>query len=161
MTECLYVLRNMDIVGVPEITAEAELLSAIVMFLENVGLTSKDVTIKVSSRKVLQAILEQYNVPADSFSSVCVVVDKLDKMPQEKVGVSPLHSLMHLSAAYCNSHLFSSFFDASRLSIVLHRCIEAEQWHRRLAFKAVLPSYSQLGPPESTKSRCVFGALRA
>ena len=75
----------MDIVGVPEITAEAELLSAIVMLLENVGLSSEDVTIKVSSRKVLQAILEQYNVPAGSFSPVCVVVDKLDKMPKEKV----------------------------------------------------------------------------
>lgn len=80
----------MDIVGVPEITAEAELLSAIVMFLENVGLTSQDVTIKVSSRKVLQAILEQYNVPIDKFSSVCIVVDKLDKMPREKV--CPMHS---------------------------------------------------------------------
>ena len=75
----------MDIVGVPEITAEAELLSAIVSFLENVGLSSEDVTIKVSSRKVLQAILEQYRVPSESFSAVCVVVDKLDKMPKDKV----------------------------------------------------------------------------
>ena len=75
----------MDIVGVPEVTAEAELLSAIVMLLENVGLSAEDVTIKVSSRKVLQAILEQYNVPAESFGPVCVVVDKLDKMPKEKV----------------------------------------------------------------------------
>lgn len=84
----------MDIVGVPEITAEAELLSAIVMFLENVGLSAEDVTIKVSSRKVLQAILEQYSVPAESFAPVCVIVDKLDKMPKEKVAQFPYHHLL-------------------------------------------------------------------
>jgi len=77
--------RNMDVVGVPEVTAEAELLAAIVMFLERVGLTAEDVVIKVSSRKVLQAILERYDVPEESFGAVCVVVDKLDKMSKEKV----------------------------------------------------------------------------
>jgi histidyl-tRNA synthetase len=79
--------RNMDIVGVPEVSAEAELLSAIVVFLERVGLSSSDITIKVSSRKVLQAVLERYHVPSESFGAVCIVVDKLDKLPMEKVGI--------------------------------------------------------------------------
>jgi histidyl-tRNA synthetase len=35
-----------------KVTAEAELLAAIVTFFERVGLTSKDVVIKVNSRKV-------------------------------------------------------------------------------------------------------------
>ncbi len=77
--------RNMDIVGVPEISAEAELLSAITAFLERVGLTSEDVCIKVSSRRVLQAVLARYGVPTESFGPVCIVVDKLDKLPKEKV----------------------------------------------------------------------------
>lgn len=80
--------RNMDIIGVEEVSAEAELLSAVVAFLESVGLTAKDIKIKVSSRKVLQAVLEDNNVPADLFGAVCVVVDKLDKMPAEKVCLS-------------------------------------------------------------------------
>ena len=75
----------MDIVGVPGIAAEAELLSAIVVFLERVGLTAADVAIKVSSRKVLQAVLERYSIPEESFGPVCVVVDKLDKLPAAKV----------------------------------------------------------------------------
>ena len=54
--------RNMDIVGVPEISAEAELLSAIVAFLERVGLGPADVCIKVSSRKVLQVKNSQSSV---------------------------------------------------------------------------------------------------
>ena len=36
----------------PGVEAEAELLAAITLFFERVGLTSKDVGIKVSSRKV-------------------------------------------------------------------------------------------------------------
>lgn len=43
---------NMDIWGVDGIEAEAELLSAMVMFFKKVGLTSEDVGIKVNSRCV-------------------------------------------------------------------------------------------------------------
>jgi histidyl-tRNA synthetase len=75
----------MDIIGVPGIAAEAELLAAIVLFLERLGLTSKDVVIKVSSRKVLQAILEQFNVSEDNVGPVSVVVDKMEKIPLQKV----------------------------------------------------------------------------
>ena len=80
--------RNMDIIGVSGISAEAELLAAIVLFLERVGLTSEDIVIKVSSRKVLQAILERYNVPEESVGPVSVVVDKMEKIPLEKVSAS-------------------------------------------------------------------------
>lgn len=75
----------MDIIGVPGIQAEAELLAAIVLFLERVGLSSKDIVMKVSSRKVLQAILERYSVPEESVGPVSVVVDKMEKIPLDKV----------------------------------------------------------------------------
>jgi histidyl-tRNA synthetase len=76
---------NMDIIGVPGVEAEAELLSAIVMFFTNLGITSNDVGIKVSNRKVLQAVLEIYNIQPDSFAAVCVIVDKLDKLPRSEI----------------------------------------------------------------------------
>ncbi|KAG2489681.1 hypothetical protein HYH03_011790 [Edaphochlamys debaryana] len=76
---------NMDVVGVPGVEAEAELLAAIVAFFERVGLTAEDVVLKVSNRKVLQAVCARYGVPDESFARVCVIVDKLDKMPREKV----------------------------------------------------------------------------
>lgn len=78
---------NMDIVGVPGIEAEAELLAAITTFFNTLGLTSQDVGIKVSSRKVLQAVLSAAGVPDASFGPVCVVVDKLEKISREKVVV--------------------------------------------------------------------------
>ena len=76
----------MDIVGVPGIAAEAELLAAIAMFLERVGLSAQDIVIKVSSRKVLQAILERFGVPEDAVGPVSVIVDKMEKIPLEKAG---------------------------------------------------------------------------
>lgn len=88
--------RNMDIIGVPGIAAEAELLAAIVLFLERVNLSSEDIVIKVSSRKVLQAILERYNVPEDSVGPVSVVVDKMEKIPLEKV--VPLSNFNNMQA---------------------------------------------------------------
>eukprot|EP01125_Pyxidicula_operculata_P012935 TRINITY_DN425_c0_g2_i1.p1 TRINITY_DN425_c0_g2~~TRINITY_DN425_c0_g2_i1.p1 ORF type:complete len:465 (+),score=136.77 TRINITY_DN425_c0_g2_i1:959-2353(+) len=76
---------NMDIVGVTSITAEAELLAAVVTFLKRVGLTSKDVGIKVNSRQVLQNVLEPLGITEEKFAPVCVIVDKLDKMTPEEV----------------------------------------------------------------------------
>lgn len=76
---------NMDIIGVAGVEAEAELLSAIATFFTRLGLTAADVGIKVSSRKVLQAVLTRYGVPPQDFGPVCVVVDKMEKLPREKV----------------------------------------------------------------------------
>ena len=76
---------NMDIVGVEGVEAEAELLAAITTFFSRLGITSSDVGIKVSSRKVLQAVLTRYDVSEESFAPVCVVVDKIEKLPREKV----------------------------------------------------------------------------
>jgi len=76
---------NMDIVGVAEVTAEAELLAALVAFFESVGLGAGDVVIKVSSRKILQTILERLGIAAAQLGPVCVLVDKLEKLPRETV----------------------------------------------------------------------------
>ena len=76
--------RNMDIVGVASIAAEAELLAAICLLLQRVGLGPADVVIKVSSRGVLGAVLTRYGIPADAVGPVAVVVDKMDKLPLAK-----------------------------------------------------------------------------
>ncbi|CAO2839505.1 unnamed protein product [Amaranthus hypochondriacus] len=76
---------NMDIIGVPEVTAEAELISAIVTFFKRLGITEADVGFKVSSRKVLQEVLRCYGVPEESFGRVCIVIDKLEKIPLDEI----------------------------------------------------------------------------
>ena len=76
---------NMDVVGVGGGEAEAELLAGIVSFFRRVGLTEKDVGLRVSSRRVLQRILERHGVGEALFGPVCIVVDKVDKLPREKI----------------------------------------------------------------------------
>lgn len=76
---------NMDIIGVPGVEAEAELLAAIVTFFKRVGISSADVGIKISSRKVLQQVLAACGVEEASFGPVCVIVDKMEKLPKEKI----------------------------------------------------------------------------
>ncbi|WOK98356.1 histidine--tRNA ligase, chloroplastic/mitochondrial [Canna indica] len=76
---------NMDIFGVSKVRAEAELIHAIVLFFERLGITSSDVGIRVSSRKVLQAVLQMYCIPEKIFAEVCVIVDKWGKITKEEV----------------------------------------------------------------------------
>nr|CAB3449581.1 unnamed protein product [Digitaria exilis] len=76
---------NMDIFGVPKVRAEAELLQAIVLLFQRLGITSLDVGIRVSSRKVLQAVLNMYSIPEHLFAQVCVIVDKLGKLTREEI----------------------------------------------------------------------------
>ncbi|OAY42720.1 histidine--tRNA ligase, chloroplastic/mitochondrial [Manihot esculenta] len=76
---------NMDIIGVPEVTAEAELISSIVTFFKRIGITASDVGFKVSSRKVLQEVLKCYSISENLFGKVCIIIDKIDKIPIDEI----------------------------------------------------------------------------
>eukprot|EP01062_Namystynia_karyoxenos_P023240 TRINITY_DN1894_c0_g1_i1.p1 TRINITY_DN1894_c0_g1~~TRINITY_DN1894_c0_g1_i1.p1 ORF type:complete len:574 (+),score=244.35 TRINITY_DN1894_c0_g1_i1:208-1722(+) len=76
---------NCDIMGVKHVTAEAELIAACCTLFSNCGITSQDVGIKVNSRKLLQTVLERAGVPKDKFAPVCVIVDKIEKLPRADI----------------------------------------------------------------------------
>mmetsp|Transcript_19813 Transcript_19813/g.28042 ORF Transcript_19813/g.28042 Transcript_19813/m.28042 type:complete len:507 (+) Transcript_19813:129-1649(+) len=76
---------NMDVWGVDGVEAEAELLSAMVTFFENVGITSEDVGIKVNSRLVIGEVLTELGIPEEKFAATCVLVDKLEKVPIDAI----------------------------------------------------------------------------
>ncbi|CAA6662636.1 unnamed protein product [Spirodela intermedia] len=76
---------NMDIIGISKVRAEAELIYAIVLLFERLGITAQDVGIRVSSRKVLQAALDKFSIPKALFTKVCVIVDKLGKIPVDEI----------------------------------------------------------------------------
>ncbi|KAL0359620.1 UNVERIFIED_CONTAM: Histidine--tRNA ligase, chloroplastic/mitochondrial [Sesamum angustifolium] len=65
--------------------AEAELISSIITFFKRIGITSSDVGFKVSSRKVLQEVLRRYSIPESLFGRVCVIIDKLEKIPIDDI----------------------------------------------------------------------------
>jgi histidyl-tRNA synthetase len=76
---------NMDVWGVAGIEAEAELISAMVYFFKKVGLSSKDVGIKVNSRLVISQILTEVGIPDEKFAATCVLVDKLEKVAVDQI----------------------------------------------------------------------------
>src|SRR6476620_506189 len=56
---------NVDIFGAAEVTADAELVACSVDMMRAFGLSSRDVVVRVSDRRLLQAYLESLGVPAD------------------------------------------------------------------------------------------------
>ena len=76
---------NVDIWGMNGIEADAELLSVLVQFFDSVGLSSEDLVIRISSRKVLEEVLGSLGLEGEIFAQTCVVVDKMDKLPEDVV----------------------------------------------------------------------------
>src|SRR3982751_454769 len=57
---------NVDLIGEADVTADAELLAVAVDIMRAFGLTSNDVVVRVSDRRILQAYLESLGVPAEA-----------------------------------------------------------------------------------------------
>lgn len=76
---------NMDIWGVAGVEAEAELLSAIVASMKDMGITSADVGIKVNSRKILTGLMTQLGIPEEKWAATCVLIDKLEKVSLDAI----------------------------------------------------------------------------
>lgn len=74
---------NMDIVGSSSVMVEAELMSSIVEFFREVGLSSVDVGLRVSSRNILNHVLQP--IDADSFAQICNVIDKWHKLEKDTI----------------------------------------------------------------------------
>jgi histidyl-tRNA synthetase len=86
---------NLDIVGVREVTAEAELIAAALSSLECVGLTEADIVVRISHRGLLGSVLKGFGVPAEAWPEVFGVIDKRGKEQDDnlwkqlvKIGIS-------------------------------------------------------------------------
>jgi len=73
---------NMDIVGEPDVTADAELLAAAIDIMRQLGLGPDDVRARVSDRRILQGYLHAAGVPDAAVAGVLAVVDKIDRQPR-------------------------------------------------------------------------------
>ncbi len=76
---------NVDIWGAEGVEADAELISVLVQFFRSVGLSSDDLVIRVSSRKVLEEVLGSLGISGEGFSQTCIVIDKMDKLPEDVI----------------------------------------------------------------------------
>lgn len=76
LTQC-----DVDIWGVSGILGEIEIITTTMEAYYNLGL--ENVVCKISNRKILTAIIENCGVATDMVNSVCVVIDKIDKIGAE------------------------------------------------------------------------------
>jgi histidyl-tRNA synthetase len=74
---------NVDIIGVADVLADAETIFCAVDYLQEVGLTPRDVVVKISSRKLLAAVLKRIGIAEEMLDSLYPVLDKKDKLPPE------------------------------------------------------------------------------
>lgn len=72
---------NVDMFGTEKIKSETEILDIITTFLKKINLTSNDIVIKISNRKLLQKVLSNFGITEeDQFMKACNVFDKLEKL---------------------------------------------------------------------------------
>jgi histidyl-tRNA synthetase len=74
---------NIDIIGEDRADADAEIIFTTLDYLRTVGLTAKDVRAKISSRRLLAAVLTGIGIPADRLDPIYAVLDKKPKLPAE------------------------------------------------------------------------------
>jgi histidyl-tRNA synthetase len=74
---------NVDIVGVDSPEADAEIIFTTLDYLRMVGLTPSDIRAKISSRRLLAAVLQRIGIAPDRLDSLYALLDKKAKLPPE------------------------------------------------------------------------------
>jgi histidyl-tRNA synthetase len=74
---------NIDIIGVDDVLADAEVIFTTLDYLRDVGLTNKDIKVKISSRKLLAAFLRSVGIQRQRFESIYSVLDKKSRIPSD------------------------------------------------------------------------------
>jgi histidyl-tRNA synthetase len=73
---------NVDIIGEPDVTADAELLAVAIDIMRELGLTADDVKARVSDRRLLREYLLALGVAESQIVPIMTdVIDKLDRAP--------------------------------------------------------------------------------
>jgi histidyl-tRNA synthetase len=74
---------NIDIIGEDDVLADAKVIFTTVDYLREVGLTQNDIVVKISSRKMLAAVLKDIGIPEKCLDSLYTLLDKKNKLPSE------------------------------------------------------------------------------
>ena len=77
---------NIDIIGVDDVLADAEVIFCALDYLQEVGLTPDDIVVKISSRKMLTAILLSLGIAEDELEDLYALLDRRSRLPQEAFG---------------------------------------------------------------------------
>ncbi len=71
---------NMDILGVEDVNADAELIAAVVGMMSDLSLNAEDFSVHISSRTLLEEVFTHIGVPTDSLKALYAALDKRNKV---------------------------------------------------------------------------------
>ncbi len=74
---------NIDIIGVDDVLADAEVILTTIDYLREIGLTPKDIKVKISSRKLLAVFLRSIGIAENKLESLYTLLDKKAKLPED------------------------------------------------------------------------------
>lgn len=74
---------NIDIIDVEDVLADAEVIYCSLDYLRSLGLTSSDVVAKISSRRLLAAVLKNIGISESELGTLYPILDKKSKIPAE------------------------------------------------------------------------------
>jgi len=74
---------NIDIIGVEDVLADAEVIFCAVDYLREVGLTLDDIVVKISSREMLAGLLQAIGIAENELEPLYVLLDKRSKLPDD------------------------------------------------------------------------------
>jgi histidyl-tRNA synthetase len=74
---------NIDVIGVDDVLADAEVIFCALDYLQEVGLTKDDIEVRISSREMLAELLSVIGVVKEQLEAVYAVLDKRNKVPAE------------------------------------------------------------------------------
>jgi histidyl-tRNA synthetase len=75
---------NCDLVGDATPAADAEVIALLIDLLRSFGLTEKDFAIRLSDRAAWRDFIAERGIPQDSAGEFLQIVDRMEKMPEEK-----------------------------------------------------------------------------
>jgi histidyl-tRNA synthetase len=73
---------NVDIIGEPDVSADAELLAVAIDIMREFGLTPQDVRARVSDRRLLRALLQSLGATESQLPAIFGVIDKVHRQPK-------------------------------------------------------------------------------
>jgi len=74
---------NIDIIGTDDVLSDAEIIFTTIDYLMDVGLKPDDVVVKISSRKLLSAVLKSLGIADRDLDAMYALLDKKARLPAE------------------------------------------------------------------------------
>ena len=117
-----------DVVGTDSLICEAEIVMMLQECMQKIGI--ENVEIKINNRKILSGIAEVIGLEGQE-ATLCVAIDKLDKIGQEKVEAELLEKGFPAEAIAKLQPLFENVGDANQIFDFLRNWLSASEIGRK------------------------------